>query len=264
MKKTLLFAPAIVLCATICAAHDAWLQTNTNLVRTLDAIHVDLLLGNHGNDHRDFKLAGKIARGATCEVIQPDGTRVDLTPSLDDVGYAPQEGFVTARFVPAQAGLYLVGHASDKVMSYGPVRSVKGAKVLFLASDSLDKVARDAPGFDRPLGHPLELVPLSNPVAPMGPGTPIRVRLVYRGKPLAAGRVSFIPRGQLLAESFDETYERRTDEQGQAAFTPTFGTYYLVVAHHEEPNERGEGYNRTKYSATLCVYVPQVCPCCND
>jgi uncharacterized GH25 family protein len=265
MKCFCLLAAAWCALAGTSAAHDTWLQTNTNIVRTGDVIHVDLLLGNHGNDHRDFKLAGKInAQQSTCEVIQPDGTRIDLRPNLADVGYTPQEGFWTGRFVPGQAGLHLLAHTSDKVVSYAPARSVKSAKAFFVASESLDKVTPGMPGFDRPLGHALELVPLANPIAPMGPGQPIRVRLLYQGKPMADGRVSFIPRGHTLSESFDETYERKTDQHGDASFTPTVGTYYLVVAHHEEPQQRGDGYERTKYSATLCIYVPQICPCCAE
>ena len=54
------------------------------------------------------------------------------------------------------------------------------------------------------------------------------------------------------------------DEQGRAGFTPKEGNYYLVVAHHEEPGESGKGYQSTKYSATLTVLVPQVCPCCGE
>lgn len=265
MHKNIWVALNILFCTTTCLAHDSWVETNTNLVRTGDAIHVDLLLGNHGNQHRDFKLAGKVdAAGSTFEVFAPGGERFDLKERLVDVGYAPQEGYWTSRFVPAQAGLYTVSHVSDKVMSYGPVRSVKGAKTCFVVSPTLDKVTPDKSGFDRPLGHPLELVPLSNPVLPMGPGTPIRVRLLYNGKPLWGARVSFIPRGETLAEGPDEKYERTTGEAGEASFTPTFGTYYLVVAHHEEPHERGPGYDRTKYSATLCVFVPQICSCCTE
>ena len=164
------------------------MQTNSNLVRVRDVIHVDLMLGNHGNDHRDFKLAGKMdPQAGTCEVLSPEGASIDLRSTLVDVGYAPQEGFWTAHFLPAQAGLYTVSHLSDKVMSYGPVRSVKGAKAYFVATPSLDKPELNSKGFDRPLGHPLELVPLAHPVTPMGPGTPIRVQLVYKGRPLANG-----------------------------------------------------------------------------
>ena len=61
----------LALAAPVAAmGHDTWVQTNTNLVRTGDAVHIDLMLGNHGNEHRDFKLAGKLAlEGATLEVI---------------------------------------------------------------------------------------------------------------------------------------------------------------------------------------------------
>ena len=49
-----------------------------------------------------------------------------------------------------------------------------------------------------------------------------------------------------------------------ASFEPTDANYYLVVAHHESPDEKGEGYTSTKYSATMAVYVPAVCPCCGE
>jgi hypothetical protein len=36
----------------------------------------------------------------------------------------------------------------------------------------------------------------------------------------------------------------------------------LVVTHVVKPDEKGEGYDRTAYAATLVVDVPQRCPCC--
>ena len=29
-------------------------------------------------------------------------------------------------------------------------------------------------------------------------------------------------------------------------------------------DEKGEGYDSTSYSATLTVFVPDVCPCCGE
>ena len=83
-------------------AHDTWVQTNTHIVRTGDAVHIDLMLGNHGNDHRDFKIAGKLAAESVgmFEVVAPDGKRYDLRPNLTDLGYAPKEGYHTAKFAP--------------------------------------------------------------------------------------------------------------------------------------------------------------------
>ena len=236
-------------------AHDTWVQTNTNVVRTGDAVHIDLLLGNHGNDHRDFKIAGKLSAESVQSfvVIAPDGKTYDLKPDLTDLGYAPKEGFLTAKFVPAKAGLYVAAQSSDGVVNHGkPVRSVRSAKAYFVVSASLDKVPAKLPGFDKPLGHKLELVPEANPVAPMGPGQPIKVKLLFNGKPLANTKVSFVPRGVTLKEGTDAEYDRTTDKGGRASFTPKTGNYYLVVAHHDT-DEKSDKYEATKYAATMTV-----------
>src|SRR5947208_3344902 len=143
MRYTYLVLLVFVALAGPARGHDDWVQLNTNLIRPGDQVFVDLMLGNHGNDHRDFKLAGKLnPAGGTLEVVGPDGKRYDLKDRLADIGYTPTEGFWTTRFAPAQEGLYVVSHASDQVASYAPVRSVKGAKTYFVATKSLDNVAR--------------------------------------------------------------------------------------------------------------------------
>lgn len=250
----------------LATAHDTWVQTNTQLVRAGDAVHVDLMLGNHGNDHRDFKLASKVdPSGTSLVVIAPSGKRYDVMDRLVDLGYAPKEGFHSTMFVGSEPGLYVVAHASDRIVNHGqPERSIKSGKTYFVVSASLDKPNPNNPGFDKPLGHALEIVPVANPVTPMGPGQAIRVKVLFKDKPLADARVSFIPRGETLSEGFDERFERKTDAEGQAAFTPTEGNYYLVVVHHVQPNEKGPDYALTKYSATLTLLVPQVCPCCGE
>lgn len=254
----------LLITASPCWAHDVWLQVNTNLVRVDDAVTIDLMLGNHGNNHRDFKLAGKANPGAgSLAILAPDGTRYDVNDRLTDIGYAPKEGFWSLRFAGRDEGMYVAAWLSEQVVSYAPKRSVQSAKTCFVVSRSLDRVPETNAGFDKPLGHPLELVPVSNPVTPMGPGQAIRVRLLFQGQPLAGETVSFIPRGETLTEEFDPRYERRTDEAGEASFTPTEGNYYLIVA-HRETDQRGQGYDFTKYSATLCIYVPQLCPCCSE
>jgi uncharacterized GH25 family protein len=265
MNKYALSVAVLLLFAGSGVAHDTWIQTNTNVIRAGDAVHIDLMLGNHGNDHRDFKIAGKLDLvGCTFQVIAPDGKRYDLKDKLVDVGYAPKEGYWTTRFTCAQPGLYLVAQTSDKIVNYAPIRSIRSAKTYFVVTKSLDNVPKGNPGFDKALGHVLELVPETNPVTPMGPGTPIKMRLLFRGKPLPSARVSFIPRGETLTEAFDQRYERKTDEKGRASFTPKEGNAYLVVAHWEDTSASGKGYQSTKYSATLTVFVPQVCPCCGE
>jgi hypothetical protein len=101
-------AIAIVSCAVPAVAHDTWIETNTNIIRTGDAVYLNLCLGNHGNDHRDFKLAGKLElAGCTLSVKDPDGMDYDLVDRLTDTGYAPKEGFWRCKFATTKPGLYL-------------------------------------------------------------------------------------------------------------------------------------------------------------
>lgn len=265
MRK-LMFSAAVIALPAIAAAHDTWVQTNTSLIRAGDAVHVDLMLGNHGNEHRDFKLASKLdLDGATLRVHAPKDKVYELREQLVDTGYTPKEGFWTTKFAATAPGMYLVEHTLDKVVNHGkPVRSIRSAKSFFVVSKSLDRVPPENPGFDRVLGHALELVPTANPVTPMGPGETIAVRLLLKGKPLAGARLSFIPRGETLAAGFDDRFERKTDPDGRAKFVPEAGNYYLVVAHHKADDETGDGYDGTQYSATLAIFVPELCPCCGE
>jgi uncharacterized GH25 family protein len=266
MPRILPTAIALLVVSASARAHDTWLETNTNLIRTGAAVYIDLRLGNHGNEHRDFKLAGKIVLDkATLEIIAPDDSRIDLKPDLIDVGYTPKEGYWTGKFVAVRPGLYTAAHTLDSVVNHGrPVRSIRSAKVCFVVSPTLDRVPRENPGFDKPLGHALEIVPVKNPVTPMGPGQEISVRVLLKGKPLADARVSFVPQADTLTEGFDDRHERKTDSDGRASFTPMTGDRYLVVTHHRDETEKSSEYDLTQYSATLTVLVPELCPCCTE
>ncbi|MGE0608892.1 MAG: DUF4198 domain-containing protein [Pirellulales bacterium] len=259
-----LAAIAILAISTTLSAHDTWLETNTGILRQGDSVYVDLKLGNHGNEHRDFKLASKIDldEGLTLAVRNPAGKHYDILDRAVDTGYAPKEGYWSAKFTAADSGPYMAVHTLDKL--HKTTRAIKSAKAFFVVSPKLDEVSSKTDDFSQPLGHKLELVPLTNPITQQGPGMPIAVQLLYEGSPLSNAVVSFVPRGAELVEGFDDRYERRTDDQGQASYTPTEGNLVLVVVHHTEPQQSGDGYDRTAYSATLTIRVPEVCPCCGQ
>ena len=128
----------VAVVAGVGAAHDTWVQTAATLVRPDDVVHVDLVLGNHGNDHRDFKIAGKLGslEGVSLAVLGPGGRKTDLVPDLVDLGYAPKEGFWSARFVAADEGLHCIAHTREGVRHAS--RGIKSAKAYFLATPALD------------------------------------------------------------------------------------------------------------------------------
>lgn len=245
-------------------AHDTWVQTIQSIVRSNDVVHIDFCLGNHGNDHRDFKFASKLSslEGAKVDVIAPSGKSTDICSSMTDLGYAPKEGFYSTRYVPVEEGLYCIAHKLD--LLHGTTRAIKSSKAYFFASKSLDKVTSEAGDHSKPLGHALEFVLDTHPVLRTGPAQEIKVQLVHHGKPVANQRVSFIPRGITLSEEFDSTYERMTDPEGRASFTPKEGNLILVVAHLPAPSEAGDGYEKTHYGATLVLNIPERCVCCDE
>jgi uncharacterized GH25 family protein len=261
MRLFLLCTLVCSLLTSLAAAHDTWVETNTSIVRKGELVHVDLKLGNHGNEHRDFKLASKISLDK-CElsVISPEGQSTDMKPKMADIGYTATEGYWTGRYVTKSEGLYIVSHTCES--KHGTTRGIKSAKSFFVVSQKLDAVPESSQGFDKPQGHPFELVPQTNPVTAMGPGQPIRVRVLYEGQPVPEARVSFIPRGVQLAEGFDKEYEQLADKEGVATFTPREGNLYLIVSHHHADDQKGAGYDKTHYSAAITINVPQLCPHC--
>jgi uncharacterized GH25 family protein len=246
----------LFLLVPIAGAHDVWLETNTPLVRVGEQIDLDLKLGNHGNNHRDFKLASKVsAEAASLQLLTPSGKRQDLKPALVDLGYTPKEGYWSAPVVASEPGYYVAYSADGKVVNHGkPVRSIRSAKVYWLADKSLDQPARHGAAYRQPLGLPVELVCVTDP-ARAAVGQPLSVQLLRQGKPVVGQAISFIPRGVELADDFDPTYQPTTNQEGQASFTPKQAGLYLIVASQLQESERGAGYEATRYAATLTVRI---------
>ena len=228
---------AMVSLAATASAHDIWVE----VVPAADSIRLALMLGNHGNHHRDFKLASQVStEDKRLEVVGPDGGRRDLTALLRDNPL----GYWSAATKVSKPGMYIAVSTMDKVMSYAPVRDVKSAKAFFAVGGRADR------GFDRVLGHPLELVPLSTPLAKAGDA--LRVRVLFKGKPLPNAKVSFIPRGVTLKGEIDPTFEKMTNTHGEASIALTHGDT-LVVTHLKDETAKGNGYESIGYGATLFV-----------
>lgn len=254
MLLRLLFISLISLAAPFALSHDTWVQPNAHVLRTGEVAYIDLMLGNHGNEHRDFRLASKVSLDrCKLELCDPSGKSHDLKPAAADLGMAPKEGFWSARYVTKEDGLHTILHSTEG--AHGTIRTIKSAKSYFIAGAVASAVKQGS--FSEPIGYDLEVVPLTNP-ALASAGSEIKVRVDFKKRPLKDARVSFIPRGQVLAAGFDDQFERRTDAHGAASFTPSEGNYLLIVVHHLDPEAKGEGFDKTQYSATLALCVPQL------
>jgi uncharacterized GH25 family protein len=246
----------VAMAAGLLQAHDTWVQSGPLVTRYQDVVHVDLMLGNHGNNHRDFKLASKIGlKPCTLEAIAPDGTKIDLKSRLTDMGSGEKEGFWSARMTAEQTGIYQVVHTLDTL--HGKTRAIKSSKTFFISSKCFGTITTQGADRITPIQRGLELE-LITPVEAIAAKNEIRYRVLWNGKPLPNATVAFIPRGAVLAEGKDSQHEKETDANGYVAFTPSEGNLLLAVVHHVAPDESGEGYDKTHYGATMVLPVPQV------
>lgn len=244
-------------------AHDIWIETNQSLLRVGESVSLSLMLGNHGNHHRDFRMASKIQAGQqNLSIIGVDGKSLDLTSNLINNGYEPKEGFWGTSFQGDNAGIYQAVSTFDQVMSYAPVRDIKCAKTYFALAQSLDNPKKVETGFQKPVGATLELIPVSNPVFDLGVGTSFSVKLLYKGSPLKDTVVSFIPKGVTLTGDLDPKFETKTDAKGVSTLSLNQAGQWLIAAHVTDATAAGEGYKSIGYSATIHLRVPNVCPCC--
>ena len=234
----------------VAAAHDTWVEANVSQTPPRQPVYVDLKLGNHGNEHRDFKLASKIPlEGSTLEWRKPDGTGVDLKPALIDQGLEAKEGYWTARIVPETEGIHGLIHTYDAVVSYAPKRVIKSGKTYLRVGAETGTQCSQA------VGHPLEIVPLEDPTSKVAGGT-LKLAVIFKGELLEGAVVSCVPAGATLKEGFDPAHEAKTDAKGEAELPLPEANRYLVVVHRSAPEETGDGFSAgTSYAATLTLAV---------
>lgn len=116
------------------------------------------------------------------------------------------------------------------------------------AAKTLVVVGGDSRGFDRVLGHSLELVPLTDPLA-YRPGQPFGVRLLLAGRPAARVRIAALP--QFNPERI---VEARTGDDGSAYLAlPHAGQWTLYAVHIEPAPRPPADWHSTWASLTFAI-----------
>jgi uncharacterized GH25 family protein len=266
--KSMLTASVMFLCVIVQApwsmAHDGWVEV-PSIVERGQPLTISLMLGNHSNEHRSYRLAGKWNVKATkLMVIEPSGKQHDLTSSLVDLGEDAEKtgpkgpkGFHIATFTAKEEGVHIVVARQEEIAQHGDgpkfrgVRSARGAFTALRTPRVAE--ARKSSGFGHNTNNEnlMEIVPVSNPL-----GVTQNERMIfevrYKGKGFPNQNVSIIRR----LEGPASVQELSTDEKGQVSFTAGPPDTYLMRAKFEERNERSEGqYDLSAYEAT---YVFQI------
>jgi uncharacterized GH25 family protein len=245
-------------------AHDGWVEVPA-IVEKGQPVTIALMLGNHANEHRSYRLAGKWSpKYLKLMVIEPSGNVNDITASLVDLGEDDEKtgpkgpkGFHIAPFTPTAEGVHVVLAREEQVLQHGDepkFRSVRSARAAFAALRN-PRVAegKKTTGFGRTfaIDNVMEIVPISNPIA-VTQNDRVILELRYKGKPFANQTLSVVGRLNGPASAQDLT----TDEKGRVSIMAASADSYLVRFKFDERSERQEGqYDLSSYEAT---YVFQV------
>ncbi len=244
-------------------AHDGWIQTNSPIVARGETVYVDMLFGNHSQEHRSYRIDGQWPSAAIF-VTDALGRKSDITATRFYTGEpatqsapARNNGFV-ASFRTALLGISIISAEADSVYkgATNTTRTLRSAKAFVASSDIpvRERVAHLKQFSLAVTSDRLEVIPLSSPVA-IQPGQTMTVQLVRQGMPIANTPVSLVRRS-----INNDPITKNTDESGKVTFVMGGADYYLLRAKIErtlpEPMKiDGQDVQKETHEATMTLIV---------
>jgi cobalt/nickel transport protein len=185
-------------------------------------------------------------------VVAPDGTKIDLLPSLEKDPDVKTNDAYRVTFVPQQRGDYVV------VMRCAPVWMEEDKEFLHDTVKVVVHVQAQS-GWDRKTAEQFEICPLTRPYG-LEVGTVMVAQALIEGKPLADCLVEIEqhhgrPPPALPAEEFI-TRTAKTDPNGLVTTTLRDSGWWCITAQRLAGNqERGGKSYPVRQRATLWVFV---------
>jgi uncharacterized GH25 family protein len=245
--------------------HDGWVEISPTIVEKNQAATIALIQGNHSNEHKSYRIAGKWdQKYTTLIVVGPRGKKNALTDRLVDfgedsekVGPKGPKGFYLASFTPNEEGLYQAIARQVRTVQQGDGPKLLTMRIAKAAFASLNvpgvSAAKTLKGFDLMPGDGdgLEIFPFTNPVGIFSGGS-VTLELRLKGKPVGGKVISLIRK---IAGSAS-VQDRTTDEKGRVTFAVGPADHYLARVNLAEESPRSDGQvDKNSYEST---YVFQV------
>jgi uncharacterized GH25 family protein len=246
-------------------SHDGWVEISPTIVEKGQAATVTLIQGNHSNEHKSYRIAGKWdGKNTTLAVVNPGGKQIALTDRIIDLGEDEEKvgpkgpkGFYLASYIPNDEGLHqaIARQVRSLQQGDGPkLMTVRIAKTAFAAFKAPTiSAAKNLKGFDRLIGGEdgVEFIPVNNPLAVFSGGT-MTLELRQKGKPTGGQVVTLVRR----IDGFASVQEHITDDKGRVSFAVGPADFYLARVKIDEESPRPDGQkDKNSYEST---YVFQV------
>ena len=245
--------------------HDGWVEVTPTILEKGQAATVTLIQGNHSNEHKSYRIAGKWdGKNTTLAVVNPGGKQIALTERIIDLGEDEEKvgpkgpkGFYLASYIPNDEGLYQAVARQVRSLQQGDgpkLMTVRIAKTAFAAFKAPTiSAAKNLKGFDRLIGGEdgVEFIPVNNPLAVFSGGT-MTLELRQKGKPTGGQLVTLVRR----IDGFASVQEHITDDKGRVTFAVGPADFYLARVKIDEESPRPDGQkDKSSYEST---YVFQV------
>ena len=252
-------------CPQFTFAHDGWVEITPTIVEKGQPTTIALIQGNHSNEHKSYRIAGKWdGKNTTLAVVNPAGKLSTLTDRIIDLGEDEEKvgpkgpkGFYLASFVPSDEGLYQGVARQERSLQQGDgpkLVTLRIAKTAFAAFKiPTISAAKNLKGFDRLVAGEdgVEFIPVNNPLAVFSGGT-MTLELRQKGKPAGSQVVTLVRR----IDGFASVQERTTDDKGRVTFAVGPADFYLARVKIDEESPRPDGQkDKSSYEST---YVFQV------
>ena len=236
-----------IMLAGAARAHDGWIEVAPAIVEKGQAVTIALMQGNHSNEHRSYRLAGKWdAEFTKVSVVAPSGKTtpvniVDFGEDPEKTGPKGPKGFHIAQFIADEEGVYTVLARQERDLQHGDgprFRGVRFARSAFaaLALPTVAEAQKIKAGAPQARGgDDLEIVPVDNAAGAVH-GAAVTLQVRYKGKPAEAKVVSIVPKLAGAGAARDFT----TDAQGRVNFMPPAADAYLARVKFDEKSEHGD------------------------
>lgn len=245
MRRTMMTcALAVVLAGSALGAHDIAVFPTMSA----SGIAVAVKYGHPGD--YGTTVAGKLV---TLDAYAPSGERTTLAGRV-----RPEGTDLLASLTPEAAarGTWLFASFYDNgfFVKTADGRSVNTTKAEYPSAETAThnlKFAKallnsggSSRGFDRVVGHRLELIPRTDPFA-SGSGGELKLEVQFDGKPLAGATV------HAYGEGSTDTTKYVADQGGAVRLPLARGGQHLLSVSHETPSRHPDLATRDVYAATL-------------
>lgn len=252
--------PVLFLLPAAAWSHAFWMVPFGPFVEPGARVALDLRIGPRWPGESTPRLPGLVR---TFRVIDAQGIR-DVagrsggTPaghfdarSAGAAVVAMETNSSSIKLVGAQFQAYLREEHLDAALSQRAALGLSDADAredFSRAAKTLVIVGGDSRGFDRIVGHPIELVPVTDP-ATYRPGQSFGIRLLREGRPAPDVRIAALP--QLTPQS---VLEVKTGVDGIAQFTlPSAGQWTFYAVQIEPAARLSADWQSTWASLTLAI-----------